>query len=215
MVMYGQDRANEDYCVFAVEANPNHWPRLKNVSDAYAALGWRYHYVQAAAWDRDGVMVFHHQGDTGHNEWGFSVKKRTVQGVNAVDVPSICLSEWIQREILEREIPEIPRSRRQYPNPVVGMKMDIEGSEYIVLPDLMLTGVFCQLTFMFGEVHPHFAPLNFTGQGVDLTTRKSAEVLQDALTTVVKASRNCKAKYFPDIDDESYLHDGVPLPDIK
>jgi Methyltransferase FkbM domain len=214
---FGKHRANEDYCVFAIEANPNHWPRLKMLSDAYAAVGWRLNYVQAAAGDQNGTMVFYHQGkqDTKHNEWGFSVKQiGRPQDVTAVDVPTIRLTEWIQREILEREIPQIPPSGRHYPKPVLGMKMDIEGSEYIVLPDLMLSGVYCQLGFVFGEGHQRFAPLNFTGQKADLSTRENIKIFQDAVTSAMQASRNCQAElHFGDVDDESYLHDGIPFPD--
>ena len=211
---YGKDRANEDYCVFAFEANPSHWPRLKNLSDAYAAVGWRLNYVQAAVSDQNGTMVFYHQGknDLKNNEWGFSVK-RLGRGVTPVHIPTIRLAEWIQREILEREIPEVPPSGSDYPKPVLGMKMDIEGSEYIVIPDLILSGIFCQLDFLFGEGHHRLAPYNFTGQQVDLSTRENTEKFQAELTSVMKSSRNCQAQFFGNVDDESYLHDGMPFPD--
>lgn len=89
--------------------------------------------------------------------------------------------------------------------------MDIEGSEYVVLPDLMFTGVLCHLDFVFGEFHPRFAPMNFTGHRVELKTREQATNLQNVLTDVIPTSRNCKAR-FKYLDDESYLHDGIALP---
>merc|ERR1712166_1173753 len=82
-------------------------------------------------------------------------------------VPTIRLSEWIQYHIIERSVPKIPPSlslsmdnnnnmanngtsvqnnptetetKPKIKPPVLGMKMDIEGSEYIVLPDLIHTG---------------------------------------------------------------------------
>ena len=212
---YGQNRSNEDYCVFSIEANPSHWPRLKNLSDAYAAVGWRLNYVQAAAGDQNGTMVFYHQGqhDTVNSEWGFSLRKGGAEDATAVDVPTVRLAEWIQHEVLEREVPEIPPSGRHYPKPILGIKMDIEGSEYIVLPDLMLSGVFCQLDYLFGEGHAVNSPYNFAGQRADLSTVESTVQFEAAMRLVLHGSRNCQAEYLPGFDDESYLHDGMPFPD--
>ena len=61
------------------------------------------------------------------------------------------------------------------------MKMDIEGSEYVVLPDLILNGALCSIDFVFGEFHPWFVPMNFTGHRLKLETRQEAEFLQKVL----------------------------------
>jgi hypothetical protein len=92
------------------------------------------------------------------------------------------------------------------------MKMDIEGSECIVLPDMILSGAYCQLDFLFGETHPLFPPFNFPGQQVPLNTTADALALQEALFLTMKSSRNCATQFFY-ADDESYLHDGQPLPE--
>jgi Methyltransferase FkbM domain len=208
---FGDHRSNEDFCVFEVEANPKHWPRLDNVSQAYQKMGWRYHVVKAAAGDKHGTMSFHHQNDEKDSEWGFSVNKLPEGNVETVEIPTIRLAEWLQHEIFDRKIPEVPASGKKYKKPIIGMKMDIEGSEYIVLPDMILSGTYCHLDFLFGETHPKFAPFNFTGHRVPLNTIEDARKLQESLFLTMKSSRNCPTKFFY-LDDESYLHDGQPLP---
>lgn len=240
------DLDNQDVCVFAFEANPKHWPRLRKVSEAYAAMGWRYHIVEAAVSDQAGKMTFFHQGqeDAKNEEWGFGgakdlssiYSKQASQGKYTEEVVTIRLSDWIKTHIGDRLVPEIPPSRKSsdnnnstaevIPPPILGMKMDIEGSEYIVIPDLINSGVTCFFTFIFGEYHPRFAPItrfredrdknnkttDFDGfHRVKLETKKELVEYQWALTTTMEAARHCKVRWL-NSDDESYLHDGQPFP---
>ena len=271
---------NRDVCVFAFEANPKHWPRLHNVSEAYAALGWRYHIVEAAVSDKDGTTTFYHQGqgDEKHNEWGFSgakdlsgiYGKENSKGNYTEEVVTIRLSDWIKTHIGDRLVPEVPPSRKtssdnnnsnnnnnndsdnnnsndnnndnnnnngaaeEITPPILGMKVDIEGYEYVVIPDLIHSGAACLFTFIFGEYHPRFAPIemfrkeedkpsdnnknnNDKNSGFDsyhrvsLKTQKELEEYEWALTTTMTAARNCKVRWI-NSDDESYLYDPPPLP---
>ena len=36
-------------CAFGFEANPSHWPRLKEIEKAYSLRGWRVHFFPSAA----------------------------------------------------------------------------------------------------------------------------------------------------------------------
>jgi hypothetical protein len=249
---------NRDVCVFAFEANSKHWPRLTEVSEAYAGVGWRYHVVKAAVSDQNGSSTFFHQGneDEKYNEWGFSGAKDLSQNYNGkvskggytVEVPTVRLSEWIRTHIHERLVPEVPPSHSRGSNnknndahsnasippslkpPVLGMKMDIEGFEYVVLPDLILSGGICHFDLIFGEFHAHFAPItqfritdnnNNDGDGgskpdanfhrVRLEKPEEANVYGNALTQVMEASRNCPVRWIWS-DDETYLRDGQRLP---
>ena len=47
------------------------------------------------------------------------------------------------------------------------MKMDIEGFEYVVLPDLIHSGAICDFRLVFGEFHPTFAPIRNFRKGRD------------------------------------------------
>jgi hypothetical protein len=83
------------------------------------------------------------------------------------------------------------------------MKMDVEGSEYVLLPDLILSGAICGIDLIFGEFHPHFAPLDSPGQHVPLETAAKAKDFGDALAKVISSSTNCKT-VFQGLDSEQY-----------
>jgi len=208
---FGFNRDNRDFCSFEFEPNPAHRPKLEAKSDAYRAMGWRYEYIHAAAGDFDGYMDFHHNKDGKYEEWGFSVKQ-LVEGDTIIEkVPVIRLSSWIKHHIIQRMVPSSPFGTDSNQTPSVVMKIDIEGSEYVVLPDLILSGALCGIDFLFGEFHQSFAPLNFTGHRIPLNTQRDAAHLGQLLIDVIPTSRNCKTR-FRYLDDESYLHDGIPLP---
>lgn len=209
---FGKKRQNSDFCVIAIEANPKHWSRLEKLSSVYRSLGWRFLVVKAAAFDETGKGIFFHQGDGRSNEWGFSVKSnkhpRPRSTVGEEKVELIVLSKWLEHEIFEREVPAVSSLSKK---PIVGMKVDIEGSEFVVLPDLVTSGVFCKLDFVFGEFHPWLAPMNFSRQEVSLQNSSDAIHLFEAFDLVVRSARNCKTDFIQQ-DDEEYLHDTVPLP---
>jgi hypothetical protein len=139
------------------------------------------------------------------------------------------LSEWINTHIHERLVPPFPHRSVAGENinlpdvkkPILGMKMDIEAYEYVVLPDLIHSGAICHFDFIFGEMHPHFSPItqfhNMDDKGtnhfhrVSLNDKNDTETYSFALIQVMQASRNCPVRYL-ESDDESYLLDGVPLP---
>ena len=208
---FGSERDNRDICSFEFEPNPAQRQKLESRSSAYRAMGWRYEYIQAAAGDFDGYIDFHHNNDSVNEEWGFSVKNLVKGDAVREKVPVLRLSSWIQHHVTERMIPPSPFGAKLNQTPTVVMKMDIEGSEYVVLPDLILNGALCGVDFLFGEFHPWFVPLNFTGHRIKLEKRQDAIHLQNVLIDVIPSSRNCKTR-FKYVDDESYLHDGIPLP---
>ena len=81
-----------------------------------------------------------------------------------------------------------------------------------MLPDLLLTGTICAFDFVFGEFHSGFAPIQPSpGHRIPLDTLKALQEYEWALTTLMKASRNCPVRWLT-MDDESYLHDGPSLP---
>lgn len=100
--------------------------------------------------------------------------------------------------------------------PKVVMKLDVEGSEYVTLPDLISSDVFCRLDFVFMEFHSPNAPFNeyFPGLDVPLNNPQQAYSFEIGLVGIVKSfSRTCKVR-LRRMDDESYLHDGVALPTV-
>jgi hypothetical protein len=206
---FGSARDNRDICTFEIEANPKHLAALEKNSKAYEAMGWRYHVMNVGASDKDKNVTFYHQD--GVAELGFSLKKRA-KDARAVTVPVIRLASWVEQHVNQRTIPSKPYGDYGDRLPTVVMKMDIEGSEYIVLPDLMLSGALCGIDFIFGEFHPEFAPLDFPGSRLPLKNYQEVETVTKLLLGAIPSSRNCKTAIM-NLDSEQYIFDGMPLPE--
>ena len=176
------NRDARDFCVFAFEPNPAHRQRQAELQKAYAAMGWRYHPIEAGLGDVEGDTLTFYHNDPGksNSEWGFSVvNRRNNPNLPKEEVPSLHFARWIQKEIIGRKMPE--KVYGQYDNQhthnngqegKVALKLDIEGSEFLVAPSLLYTGVMCKaIDLVWGEFHasghiPSREPLDpITGQG--------------------------------------------------
>mmetsp|Transcript_4518 Transcript_4518/g.8398 ORF Transcript_4518/g.8398 Transcript_4518/m.8398 type:complete len:352 (+) Transcript_4518:660-1715(+) len=221
---FGRDRNNLDFCSFGFEPNPNHVMRHKMMERAYKNVGWRYIFVQAAVAGEGGNITFYHNNDESLQEWGFSDHDRADVARRAGNhgfkpgikesVPAVRLSEWLTNEILDRDIPTTIHGNYTS-GPKVVMKMDIESLEFKVLPDIWFTGVLCNtIDYIFGELHDH--PIDYeqdkiTGKG-DLHLGRGESY--KFLSTVMKcfnSFKGCKTR-IEELDDESYLDDGMPFP---
>jgi len=214
-------RDNRDYCVFSFEPNPKFEKRHYDLERAYAAMGWRYTPIIAGASDADGNFTFYHSAFE-KEEWetGFSaVTPKTLYGNDATPktVPIIRLATWIREEIGGREIPTT-RYSEEYSDPKVVMKLDIEGLEFKVFPDLLTTGALCNnIHYLMGEFHHgpgnhNYFPINLTSDGTHiLNHRKEGEKLAHQLLHLVDITENCMTKISLE-DDESYLNDPHDFP---
>ncbi len=207
-----ETRDPRDICVFAFEPNPAHIQRHKDLEEVYKAYGIRYHPVAAGVSDFDGTLTFYHQGgdDPNHNEWGFGTTESSSDTSEAVTVPVLRFRTWLEEHIDERLIPSRPFGGKEALKlePSVVMKLDIEGSEYKVLPDLIGSGILCKtISYIFGEWHTDerkaFASLNIY---------KDWNIHLEAVMSMFVNVDGCKLEKYHDHDDESYHMDGIPLP---
>ena len=211
-------RDNRDLCVFAFEPNPNHHARLDKVSQAYQAMGWRYHVVKAGVSDQAQQIHFYPRNDKHFSEWGFSAIK-VEQGMNGladsgpVTVPVIALAQWIQQHVQGRQLPDVVYGNYNTTTtkqPKVLIKMDIEGMEYRVIPDLLVSGVFCNaIDAIFGEVHNQFFPQTLAN-GKVLQQAQGLQYWQHVMLAW-QVNPHCRGQWIPG-DDEHYLLDGMELP---
>ncbi|KAL7532339.1 hypothetical protein ACHAXR_005461 [Thalassiosira sp. AJA248-18] len=130
------------------------------MEDAYAAMGWRYHFIHAGVGDddhHDGLTFYHIGKGNKELERGFTtVQSKCRRECRPEKVPVIRLSDWIDREIHGRIIPAAAiasrssqqnkdsnkrENKEEQPPPRVVMKMDIEMYEWVVFPDLLSSGV--------------------------------------------------------------------------
>ena len=213
-------RDNRDLCAFAFESNPKHSSRHQALEEAYKLQGWRYHYIAAAVSNAEGNITFYHNHDERKEEWGFGdhdLKKGGKAGIPVL-VPTLRLSDWLMKEVYERQLPTDVYVQGSYANgPRVVMKMDIESQEYAVLPDMMFSGSLCRtVNTIFGEYHPwaiKYDQDQSTGRGgLTIAKGEGPQKIAD-FVAFFHSFRYCEMNtHFIELDDESYLHDGVPLP---
>jgi FkbM family methyltransferase len=208
---FGVDRDNRDICVFAFEPNPAHRARHERLGKSYGPLGWRYYFLGAGVSDQGGEMTFYHLGvDADHEEWGFGM---TGGGDSVPEVvPVVRLADWLLENIKNRQITDEPFVKSK--PPTVVMKMDVEGMEYLLLPDLIVSGALCQtVDYAFGEMHQWMnIKYSHARGGLTLNETQQKQDFSDHLFQIFHAARHCRTTRFDLLDDEAYLHDGIPLP---
>merc|ERR1719273_1216413 len=114
---------------------------------------------------------------------------------NSVNVNTLDFPAFLEKEIFSVS-----------PKKVI-MKMDIEGSEFVVLPELTRRNYLCRerVGEIFMEWHDY-------KDGVKDKIRNNVWPTKNQVKTGVLA-QTCQSGVtkFRDVDDESYYHDGQPL----
>ena len=117
-------------------------------------------------------------------------------------VRAMDLARWINAHVHRRRVPDA--IREDDPPPAVVMKMDIEGSEFSVLPSLLATGAMCSISYLTVEYHcgsSGQSPM-FDGSPAQCLIKKKH--LMDALDSVHnECPGNIKLKA-SELDDEAY-----------
>jgi hypothetical protein len=145
-------------------------------------------------------------------EWGASLTQGSWQGKSAnmsntaevrlFDLPAF-IADIVQPMMRQDQYERVPEQ-----HPPVGMKLDVEGEEYALLPALITNGALCDLSMAYIELHP---PYMKTPDG--MLTGMNATDVEDVFARIRKANPRCNVNY-THLDDESYLHADteVPLP---
>mmetsp|Transcript_45039 Transcript_45039/g.72494 ORF Transcript_45039/g.72494 Transcript_45039/m.72494 type:complete len:398 (+) Transcript_45039:279-1472(+) len=194
----------EEMCVVAFEPNPRHRKRQQEVATAYARQGWRYRAFYAAVGGSTWQSSFHNtigfylNDNSRSNDWGFSIKNVHGGNTKKVEVPILDLSRFVLEHIGRTAV----RPRR------VLMKMDIEGSEFSVLPYMLATSSFNYIDALTIEFH--LWPNGFSFQLGQLhMSQTDCKEFSRVFPLMLKAHYNTT---FQTVDDESFLFDGKPLP---
>ena len=201
-------------CSLGFEPNPKHIKRHKALERAYKQMGWRYSFFPFALGvntSEDLVFYENPRASRGAQSeyWAFSTKQLHADQ-SEVRVPSASF-DTVLAQIGKRRLPGHADH-----HPRVLVKMDIEGSEFAVVPQVMMSGSLCRVVdYISVEWHARFAPLRLhSKQRLDLGTQRGAtsvkSLLQAAMADGGRAA-GCLTDVF-EVDDESYLHDGMPLP---
>ena len=222
--VYGPEQLRDarDFCIFAFEPNPSHMKRQLDLKKSYYEMGWRYHFIPAGLSDKKTRLTFYQVDD----QLGYSAvpkaecRRDRSKCPPTHIVPSYRLSDWIEEEVSGRILPPHAFGGKGYvTGPRVSIKLDVEMLEWLVIPDLLSSGVLCRdIDALMGEFHQqwHLYPVTFEninkdGSNWTLHNATEAEGFAKELVGMVNRNTNCKTKL--DMrDDESYISDGFPLP---
>jgi len=175
-------------CAIGFEMNPVHTNRLKSLESIYNKCGFHTKiYTETAVSTTSKEMTqFWSDHDFYNHEWGASAmykwpeqKDSAMRLVNSIDISDFMLKHVIP-----------------YASTIV-VKMDIEGQEVKILPDLLASGAMCHIDLIFIELHDRMIS--------DSDTLKDFHLFMNSLEYTLKNS-NCKTK-ISYVDDETYNRD--------
>lgn len=196
------DRKNT-VCAYGFEPDPSHSQRLKEIEAVYRSRGFCVRiFTQTAIGTRDTMVTLYQDKDIKHQRWSSSVvmsRNMDLSSRSSYNVNSINASRLVE-SVSERCCWDDTFPTRK--KPAIVMKMDIEGAEYEVIPQLIKTGMICRIDLIFVEWHIQHK--NFPSSLQAKARRK-----QEQLYRAVKMCP--RPPVISDYDDESYLSDGQPL----
>ena len=217
--LFGVDRFCRT-CAIGIEPNPRHTQRLDTLESALGAAGAGVIVLRGAAGTSESHVTLslpklgNKEGvDLDARVGAFTARNngRATPRELRVTVPQFDLGAII-RHVHGR----LPAPRRLL------MKLDVEGQEYRILPDLMLSQSFCLLNKVFLEWHPDVysvkqlsaRPRTRVLVGAKRRGIEAAHALSQAITaaTAAAAGKPDCAVELSALDDETYLTGRVPWP---
>jgi len=146
------------------------------------------------------TLVFYRNDKHAHNDWGFSIGTKHSEKAHTekVQVATVDIGQFIRKHVANAT----PRPNR------VLMKMDIEGSEYAVLPYMLAENTFSYIDAMTAEFHHWPRGFDFINDSVHISQSETTE-FSKTFPYLLKTLYNTT---FKAVDDESFLFDGMKLP---
>lgn len=213
-------------CALGFEASPNHAPRHRKMEEIYSKLGWKVLFLSPVAVSTsNGFLDFYidppnnSKGgrETEKSKYGFGSsavpkvwkavngKMRIhpeVQNVLSLQQPKVdhVRSTKVRAIDLSEALRPVCKLRKEKQVRVIA-KMDIEMSEYRVLPKLLIDGTLCCIDHLFIEWH---------SSPESPYMLKFEEVFKEMLGSP-EMRLSCGVEVH-ELDDESYAKDGVPWP---
>jgi len=128
-------------CSFGFEPNPNHAKYLKFNENQYLSMGYRVKiFTETAVGNYDGEASLVSDNSFQHFEWGAKIGQKG--GQNTIQVTMLNFPRWFQENIVNRNYTG---------ESTIVMKVDIEGFEWTIFPEMIRFGLICYLDFIYVE----------------------------------------------------------------
>lgn len=190
---FGPKENRKDVCAFGFEPNSRWVQRLKTLEKKLQSQSFGVViFTETAVGTKNGNATFYIDerkgkfGGKDFNNWGSSLYQWDKKGMKPVTAGLLDVVSFIQHEVLRRA-GQVALSK-------VFIKMDVEGTEYEIIPAMIKAHVFCEVDAIVAEFHPYFVP----------GAPRKKYYLQD-LNAEIKKHPGCKIKVL-DVDDESYVN---------
>ena len=206
-------------CAVGFEPNSHHTKYLKEVESSYNSCGWNVKFMtESAASDHDGTTKFYTDEAYQYNEWGGGIlppkliniavdNVKNKQKPNFMNVTLIRLSDFLKHVVGKRKLPVQPSTISP---PKVVMKMDIEGSEVDVIPDMIFNGGFQYVNSIMVEWHQRLE---------NLPERKKAHSILEGIVKSLSDYSNTMKEHdgkfdfnLVNMDDETYATSKFDFP---
>ena len=206
-------------CAVGFEPNSHHTKYLKKVESTYNKCGWRVKFLtETAASDHSGTTRFFTDESYQNLEWGGGILPPDVNNIAVtnvsdkskqkfMDVTLVRLSDFYKNIVRTRKLPVLPSD--MYP-PKILMKMDIEGSEVDVMPDLIFSGALQYVNTVMVEWHERLEKLPERK-----TAQQQLEKIVELLSDYSQNMKDHGGKFdfkLVNIDDETYYTSKFDLP---
>ena len=194
---------NGNFCCHWL-VNDNYFYTIIEIENSYIDCNWRAHFLtNVAVSDKEGDTTFFSSGDFKNMESGGGIlspdlSKNSHEAAqlkahtsNAdVLVKTIKLSKFINEIVATRKIPEKTSSNAKIKNePNVVMKLDIEGSEIDVVPDLVFSGSLQHLDGMMIEWHQFLITNETVRERADKVSKSCNFNLIKALCFIISSKK--------------------------
>lgn len=194
-----QERDQSQICAVGFEPNQEFETQLKEVERQYRKCGWNV-WIQT----KTGVTA----GTDGEEMRFMRVKSSSMAGhlVSANDgnltekVNSVRIAAFINDLVATRKLPEeMPGGKK----PSVLMKLDVEGAEVGIVPDLILSGALTHVDRVMVEYHTNHPKLKLGPE-----TREKIKKLKNATKLIqslaMEHGLENSVGRFSSLDDESF-----------
>mmetsp|Transcript_26713 Transcript_26713/g.39684 ORF Transcript_26713/g.39684 Transcript_26713/m.39684 type:complete len:327 (-) Transcript_26713:205-1185(-) len=200
-------------CTFSFEPNPKHQLRLREMEAVYSSLGWRYMHFAAAVSTSNGTLALLRRKKNNFDFAAVLVKNPSLfkrdKMTESILVPVIDFVEFLKRHIIPRQLPDGRNTGK------VLIKMDIEGEEYNLLPNLIASGVLCAVVDTITiEYHMRHARKFLGGKMINITQDNLTGFMHSLSLVMAISKSKCKTQ-LRKLDDETYQYSSlaqIPLP---
>jgi hypothetical protein len=200
---YGHDRSR--VCALGIEANPVHTAYLTVLNTYFKREGIQALVLtQTAASVRPGQARFE-PDPAGPQEWAARLAAANTSKAcdDVLKVPLLDLPAFVSEVVHPLALESRWRTGQRLP---LGMKMDIEGEEYAMLPALITSGGLCDMSMLYVETHPTSYATE-TGKAVGMTI----PAIEKSFEQMRRANPRCSVRYMH-LDDETYLYADTQVP---